>query len=234
MARKTKEIWKIYKNVFDSFTIATILKLISRGVFEGLESPVKIGKESNVFSALAKGRKKVIVKIYRLESCNFNKIYDYLKADPRYQSIKKQKRQLIFYWVQREYRNMLKAAETGISSPMPFAFLNNVLVMQMIGDPAPQLKDAFPEDPENFFSMLLACLKRLYSKTRLVHSDLSAFNILNYNEKPFLIDFSQATPADSPEARAFLKRDLGNIEQFCKKNSFSFSAEKALKEILES
>ena len=78
-----KERFKTYKNVFDEFTVRSIFKLISQGYFEGLESPISIGKESNIFSALRKDNEKVIVKIYRLETCDFNRLYDYIKDDPR-------------------------------------------------------------------------------------------------------------------------------------------------------
>ena len=62
MSKITKEKFKTKHNVFDDFTNRTIFKLISQGHFDGLESPIIIGKESNVFSA-KKGDKNIIVKI---------------------------------------------------------------------------------------------------------------------------------------------------------------------------
>ena len=88
-ARKEKfkeytEKFKTMHNVFDDFTNRTIFKLITEGHFRGLESPISIGKESNVFSALTEDERRVIIKIYRLETCDFNRMYDYIKDDPRY------------------------------------------------------------------------------------------------------------------------------------------------------
>ena len=77
----TKAKFKTYKNVFDNFTDRNIFKLASQGHFDYLESPLFIGKESNVFTAV-KDNKRVIVKIYRLETCDFNRMYDYIKYDP--------------------------------------------------------------------------------------------------------------------------------------------------------
>ena len=51
---KPKEEFKTWGDVFDSFTQRTIYKLITQGHFEGLQSPISIGKESNVFSAVRK------------------------------------------------------------------------------------------------------------------------------------------------------------------------------------
>ena len=130
MAKKTKEEWKIYKNVFDNFTLLNLHKLSSQGHFDELTSPVALGKEANVFSAV-KGSGRIIVKIYRLENCNFNKMYSYIAPDPRYAGVKKRKRLVVLSWVQREYRNLLKAREV-IRVPTPIAVKDNVLLMEFI------------------------------------------------------------------------------------------------------
>ena len=93
----SKEKFKTTGNVFDLHAEAAIFKLMSEGHFDGLQSPVSIGKEANIFTAL-KGKKKVIIKIYRLETCDFNKMYDYIKYDTRYLGLKGKKRLIIFSW----------------------------------------------------------------------------------------------------------------------------------------
>jgi len=45
---KPKEEFKTWGDVFDQFTQRTVYKLITQGHFRGLESPISIGKESNV------------------------------------------------------------------------------------------------------------------------------------------------------------------------------------------
>ena len=59
-------------------------------------------------------------------------------------------------------------------------------------------------------------MKNLH-KAGLVHADLSPFNILNHNQEPVFIDFSQATPLTSSRAKEFLKRDIKNICTFFRK-----------------
>jgi len=196
---KPKEEFKTRHDVFDGFTNRTIYKLITQGHFEGLESPISIGKESNVFSALKKDGTRVMVKIYRLETCDFNRMYDYIKDDPRFLNLKRGKRNIIFTWVQREYRNLMKAREANLSVPTPLTFSKNVLVLEFIGDNgmiAPKLKDEIPKNPKEFFEKIISNIKKLY-KAGLVHADLSAFNILNCNEKPVFIDFSQCTSLEA-------------------------------------
>ncbi len=234
--RKVDEKFKTMHNVFDEFTNRTIFKLISEGYFEGLESPISIGKEANIFSAKRKDGSRVIVKIYRLEACDFNRMYDYIKEDPRYADIKGKKRKIILFWVQREYRNLLKAREAGVNVPIPLTFQNNVLVLEFVGREdliAHRLTVDEPKNPRKFFNKTLENMKKLY-KAGLVHSDLSPFNILNNNQEPVFIDFSQATTLNNSRANEFLKRDVKNVCSFFKKMGLKLDEEKVLKKIQKS
>jgi RIO kinase 1 len=231
--KEGKEKFKTKHGVFDEFTNRTIFKLITEGHFKGLESPINIGKESNVFSALTEEGKRVIVKIYRLETCDFNLMYDYIKNDPRYPKLKKKKRKIIFAWVQREFRNLMNAREAQVSVPLPITFANNVLVLEFVGKNdkiAPKLKDDVPKNKKVFFDKIIDNLKKLYKKS-IVHADLSAFNILNFNETPIFIDMSQATTLKHPRAEEFLQRDVKNICSFFKKIGLKVNEENVIKKI---
>ena len=81
MGKITREKFKTYGNVFDEFTNRNLFKLATQGHFEELESTVSIGKEANIFTARTKDGELKIVKIYRLENCDFNKMYDYIKYE---------------------------------------------------------------------------------------------------------------------------------------------------------
>jgi RIO kinase 1 len=233
MATYGREIWKTYQGVFDQFTIRNIFKLSSQGHFKELQSPISIGKESNIFSAItAEGR--VIVKIHRLETCDFNTMYSYIRADPRYGWLKKHKRKIIFAWTQREFRNLLKAREAGVSCPKPIVIKDNILVMEFIGDKdaAPKLKDSLPKDKKKFFDQVIVNMEKFY-KAGMVHGDLSAFNILNYNDKPVLIDFSQAMPMDAPNAEELLDRDIENVANFFNKYGVKITSDEIRNRIMK-
>ena len=231
---KPKEDFKTWGDVFDQFTQRTVYKLITQGHFEGLESPISIGKESNVFSALKKDGTRVMVKIYRLETCDFNRMLEYIRDDPRFPNLKGGKRNTIFAWVQREFRNLMKAREANVSVPTPFTFSNNVLVLEFIGEDngafAPKLKDELPKNPEDFFQKIVSNMKKL-NKAGLVHADLSAFNILNHNEKPVFIDFSQCTTFESSMSKEYLDRDVRNICIFFRKLGLKLDDADVKKEI---
>lgn len=229
---KYQERFRTEKGVFDEFTKRNLFDLSNKGYFDELISPIFVGKESNVFLA-SKGDKKVIVKIYRIQNCDFNSMYDYIKRDSRYEKLKKNRRQIIFAWTQREYKNLLKANLYGVKTPKVYAVKNNVLVEELIGNivPAPQLKDAVPENPIEFFDLIIKDLKLLYS-IGLVHGDLSAFNILNDEGIPILIDFSQSTTTKSGGARELLQRDLKNLCKFFGKFGVKANEVKLFDEII--
>lgn len=233
MVRDSREDFKTYGNVFDNFTNRLLFKLSSQGYFEELQSVVAPGKEANVFTARTQ-EGYVIVKIYRLESCNFNKMYEYIRNDSRYVGMPKSRRKTIFSWVQREYRNLLKARE-HVRVPTPIAHRDHVLVMELIGHNdavSPLLKDAHPDDPQDFFDKLIHIMRVLWQDAGLVHGDFSEFNIINHEENPVIIDFSQATLKESPGAIELLERDVKNICRFFAKQGVEADEEQVVASIV--
>jgi len=66
----------------------------------------------------------------------------------------------------------------------------------------------------DLFEEILDFIKILYQKAKLVHGDLSEFNILYHNQKPVVIDISQAVSIHHPKAEVFLARDIKNIFKY--------------------
>ncbi|MBI2144664.1 serine protein kinase RIO [Candidatus Woesearchaeota archaeon] len=234
MAKKFRERFKTMDDVFDQFTIRNIFVLASKGHFvDGTLSPLSIGKEANVFSAERNDGSRAVVKIYRLSTCDFNNMYNYLASDPRFPHLKKKLREVVFAWCQREYRNLLATRDAGVRAPLPLAFLKNILVMTQVGDeqPAQKIKDDVPKPPQKFFAEVVAEIKKLY-RYGYVHSDLSKFNILNSDKHPVLIDFSQMVPMNAPNAYEYLKRDIENVSDFFRKLGVKIDNGKLFREIV--
>ena len=212
-----QERFRTEQGVFDNFTKRNLFKLQSEGVFDQIISPLFVGKESNVFIGEKEG-KKLIIKIYRVQNCDFKRMFNYIKQDRRYEELKNKRREIIFSWAQREYRNLLKAKEGKVRVPEVYSYKMNIIVEEMIGNeiPAPRLKDSPPENPKKFFNDIIKNMIKLYN-VGLVHGDLSAFNILNYQEKPYLIDFSQSTLTKTPNFEELLERDVKNVLSYFKK-----------------
>ena len=226
--------FKVYKDVFDSSTINAIWKLITQGRIEGLESPIKIGKESNVFSALNKQSERLAVKIYRITASDFKKMYNYLAPDRRFRIMRNQ-RQLILTWAKREFINLDKAWQSGVSVPKPIAVNDNVLVMEFIGEEenqmsAPMLKN-YSGNFERIFVLLLDSMKKLYQVAKLVHGDLSEYNVLMKEGKPVIIDLSHAIPLNSAIAEELLIRDIKNIVNFFNRKGLKLDTEEILNKV---
>ena len=54
----------------------------------------------------------------------------------------------------------------------------------------------------------------MYQDCRLVHADLSEYNILYHNDKPYIIDVSQSVEHDHPRSLDFLRMDIKNVNDF--------------------
>jgi len=212
-----KERFQAYENVFDESTLRALFKLSSQGYFDELQGAIKTGKEANVFTAL-KGDDKIVVKIYR-KSANFKKMFEYMAPDPRFSGLKRNTTNIIYTWAKKEYRNLLRARSAGVKVPKPIAVYKNILLMEFIGDgePAQQLNKDKPSNPKKFYETLIKDIEKLYNEARIVHADISEFNILNDDEKPVIIDLSHAVDLKYPNVKRLLERDIRIIVKFFRK-----------------
>ena len=227
----TKEKFKTYSGVFDEFTIKTIDTLYKRKYFDERLNILKVGKEADVYLLKHKNFFRVI-KIYRINTSNFNKINEYIKFDFRFKNLKGNKRKIILEWTKKEFRN-LKKCEKIINSPTPIKFLNNCIIMEYLeGD---ILKNSILENPQNTFLEIINQIKILKDKVKLVHGDLSEFNIIVKDNKPHLIDFGQAfsfkNEYDFNKIKFYFIRDIKNIVNFFnKKFKLEIDLDKVLQE----
>ena len=54
----------------------------------------------------------------------------------------------------------------------------------------------------------------MFHHCKLVHADLSEYNILYHNSQLYIIDVGQSVEHDHPSAFDFLRSDLNNVEEF--------------------
>ncbi|MCD6341002.1 MAG: serine protein kinase RIO, partial [Desulfurococcales archaeon] len=109
--------------------------------------------------------------------------------------------------------------EAGVSVPKPITQLENVLVMEFIGEKgkrAPLLKEVELSDEEYYeiFKNLIKDVRKMYQVAGLVHGDLSEYNVMIWKGRHYIIDVSQAVKVTHPNAHEFLVRDLRNIRRF--------------------
>jgi RIO kinase 1 len=206
------------ESVFDERTIFKLNKLIVNGPLERVEGIISAGKEANIYLAYDLEGKEVAIKIYKIDSNTSKWMRNYIIGDPRFKKIPRNISKVIFLWASKEYKNLKRAYKVGLSVPKPIFIRDNILIMEYIGFesiPAPLLKDIKkPKDPTNLMIEILTFIKDLYQKAKLVHGDLSEFNILYHNQKPVVIDISQAVSIHHPKAEIYLVRDIKNIFKY--------------------
>lgn len=209
--RKTED------EVFDKSTLLSLDKLISNRFIDTIDFPISTGKEGNVFRATTPDNKLIAVKIYRTSTATFKHISNYLIGDPRFKSLNKNRRNIIYTWTKKEFLNLEKLSKAGIRAPKPIKKINNVLLMEYIGDfnkPAPLLSNIILDNPSIIFQKIINIIVKMYKKANLVHCDMSPYNILLYKNKLYIIDLGQALLLDHPKANDYLKRDIHNIVKF--------------------
>jgi len=227
---KYREIWKVYSKVFDRQTFKNLEALEKAGYLKEPLVVVSEGKEAVVFRAES-SLGYVAVKIYKVMNISYRKQYEYLLADPRFQRFPRTRIGTIYTWVKKEFSNLTRLYKSMVNVPMPIAFRGNVLVMEWIGDetPAPQLKDVYTILDQEFFKKILNEYMRFVKKAKLVHGDLSEYNILVYRKIPYIIDVSQAIPFEESTI-SWLERDLKNLVRMSKKFGVSIDVNE-LKEL---
>jgi serine/threonine-protein kinase RIO1 len=235
-----------------------IAAAVNAGLIERCNGVVKEGKEGLVYHAES-GRNSrtgldssdstpeidsdgydVAVKVFK-RIAEFKNRSDYVDGDPRYVKQKfktNDAREHVVLWTEKEYRNLLRAHRGGIAVPKPLYQKENILFMRFLGEsgwPSPQLREIQMKKGSTRWATLycqtLVAMRRLYHCARLIHGDLSEYNILicprwQVKQGPLereegdedlqvvLIDFGQAVEITHPAAQYYLSRDLSTVTQF--------------------
>jgi RIO kinase 1 len=221
MKEKRSEEYEALEEVFDRSTLMTIYDFLNKGVINEIFGAVKAGKESKLYWGKDKEGKTLAIKIFLTLSAEFRSgMIQYIEGDPRFAKIKRDTRSLIYAWARKEFKNLHQARTANVKVPKPIIVKNNVLIMEFIGEngvTAPLLKEIQVKNPQRVYETLLIDLKKLYRKAKLVHGDLSEYNVMIWKNKPIIFDFSQAVSIEHPMADQFLRRDLDNLNNYFKK-----------------
>lgn len=220
----SERIWKdtndqkAVSGILDVAAVKAIYKLSDRKAISSVEGIIAEGKESVIILAML-GEEKRILKAYKINATNFRNMQQYIFGDARFAATKKDRRSIVNAWCKKEFSNLARAKEAGVSVPTPYAFMGNMLVMEHIGrgSIAPALNKVSLDDPKAVFEAIILEVNKLYKGAGLVHADLSQFNILYDEGRVVLIDFGQAVLLDHPKAGEFLERDIYNICKYFSK-----------------
>lgn len=212
----------------DEFTRLLLYKLINNQLLERVNGVISTGKEAVILHADSDPSypecqlpRECVVKVFKTTLSEFKQRDKYIKDDHRFKDRygKQNSRKMVQLWAEKEMHNLMRLEKIGLPCPEVVALKKHILVMSFIGQdhrPAPKLKDAAlkPVDWIMAYEQVVESMKKLYTEARLIHADLSEYNILWYAGQCWFIDVSQSVEPTHPNAFHFLIRDCTNIATF--------------------
>lgn len=213
-------------------------KMLANKKLDQFSGCISTGKEANVYFAhgtmdIAKREpfpadengvvpvKEYAVKVFKTSILVFKDRERYVSGEFRFRNgiCKGNPRKMVALWAEKEVRNLKRVnlSDGAIKAPVPHILKNNIIVMDFLGEngkPAPRLKDANVDDWRGLYDLTVLLIRRLYQRCKLVHADLSEYNLLYHKGEPWLIDVSQSVENDHPMALDFLRRDCSVINDF--------------------
>ena len=223
--RKDKKNRATTEQVLDPRTRVMLFKMINTQYFDEICGCISTGKEANVYYASKQVENiytEYAVKIYKTSILIFKDRERYVNGEFRFRKgyCKSNPRKMVTLWAEKEMRNLRRIQVSGIPAPSPILCKSHILLMTFIGKggiPAPRLKDALHIDIQGYYDcylQILNIMRKLFHECKLVHADLSEYNILYYDRVLYLIDVSQSVEHDHPMSLHFLRRDCVNINNY--------------------
>ncbi|KAI1902217.1 hypothetical protein AGOR_G00042440 [Albula goreensis] len=214
------------EQVLDPRTRMILFKMLTRGVISEINGCISTGKEANVYHATTAEGESRAIKIYKTSILQFKDRDKYVSGEFRFRHgyCKGNPRKMVRTWAEKEMRNLIRLQTAQIPSPEPIMLRSHVLVMGFIGKndmPAPLLKNAPMSESKarELYLQVIQNMRRMYQEARLVHADLSEFNMLYHDGDAYIIDVSQSVEHDHPHALEFLRKDCSNVNDFFMKHN---------------
>ncbi|XP_050420622.1 serine/threonine-protein kinase RIO1 [Adelges cooleyi] len=210
------------EQVMDPRTRMILFKLLNRSMIGQIDGCISTGKEANVYHATSTdGEKHYAIKVFKTSILVFKDRDRYVTGEFRFRHgyCRHNPRKMVRLWAEKEMRNLVRMHSAGLPVPEPILLRSHVLMMSFIGKdgwPAPKLKDARLSTSKacQLYRDCLIIMWKLYNICKLVHADLSEFNLLYDNGEIVMIDVSQAVEHEHPYALEFLRKDCTNITEF--------------------
>ncbi|KAI9264897.1 RIO1 family-domain-containing protein [Phascolomyces articulosus] len=210
------------EQVLDPRTRIILFKMLNNGIFYEINGCVSTGKEANVYHATTEDGIHRAIKVYKTSILTFKDRDRYVTGEYRFRHgySKSNPRKMVKVWAEKEMRNLRRLKQAGIPSPDALVLRMHVLVMEFLGDKNgwayPRLKDAQIDASRypSLYYQLIKNVRTMYQVCKLVHADLSEYNILYHSKVLYIIDVSQSVEHDHPHASEFLRKDLANVTDY--------------------
>lgn len=212
------------EQVMDPRTKMILFKLLNRGIINEINGCISTGKEANVYHATSKDGKDYAVKIFKTSILVFKDRDKYVSGEYRFRNgyCRSNPRKMVRTWAEKEMRNLVRMYNAQLNVPEPVILRSHVLVMSFMGEdgwPSPKLKDVeiTQSTARSLYRDCIMMMWKMFNVCKLVHADLSEFNLLYHQGNIVIIDVSQSVEHDHPHGFEFLRKDCTNISDFFRK-----------------
>ena len=212
-----------------AYDLLALHALVEKNIISQLGPLIGRGKESDVYSCMDDHENIFAAKFYRMGRTSF-------KSIKQLRDIIGERGHLSWLYVNRlaakkEYEALEKIYLLKLNTPKPIGYNRHIIIMSYLrGKELVYYK--YINKPLKIFNRIIKQYKLIYKKAGMIHGDLGEFNIvLDEKGNILLIDWLQWVPADHPNAKSLLERDIENI---CKYFQKKYNIESKTDEILKS
>lgn len=207
----------------------TVQCILENGLATSVRGMISSGKEADVYLAEYHDA-PLAVKVYRL-----------------YQTSHKGGRPIKLnsagWMAAHEYDMLLQAWRGGAPVPTPARRVENMLSMRYLNDErgsAPRLQDCELSEPKEMMDLVVQGVASL-ARAGVVHSDLSPYNVLVADGRPWFIDLSEAIrvdrTGDTPwirltEAEKALRNGLASLDHYFRRFGLKVEQESLVSQLV--
>jgi len=209
-------MYKGFRLTYLGLDMLSLKYFVDKGVLEAIGDRMAVGKESEIFRALAPGNKMVVVKFLRIGRPSFRgtRKLRVFAVDPHLDWYRQSK-----IAAEREFKALRELYYAKANIPKPISYNRHTIILDYIEGVELYRKPPL-ENPVEILEIILETIRKAFLEVGIVHGDLSEYNVLIdvRTNKPVIIDWPQYVEKDNPSSSFLLERDIEYIVKFFNKN----------------
>lgn len=173
------------------------------------------GKESDVFLAFKEDQEELVAKVHRVGRPSFQrskKLRGYVGKRGHINWLYKSRLS-----AKREFEGLTIATKINSKTPRAIDINRHIIIMEYF-EGTELVNMISLKNPLKIFNGIISEIRKLFVKGKIIHCDLSEYNIIITPKEDFLlIDFPQYESAEHVNSSELLQRDIFNVCKYFKR-----------------